>query len=147
MTLCIPATDLPHPFADMQGRAMAAPIRGVEMDFDEAVGTHSKWKRKLRHVLAKRDGSLHPSEISLDHKCVLGQWIYGEGAIYSSLPEYTRLKYEHSRFHLVAAELVKKANSGEFVGAEMTPCANTEFSTASSAVVIAIMAMKKRLSE
>lgn len=116
------------------------------MDFDEAVGTHSKWKRRLRHALAKRDGSLHPSEISLDYKCVLGEWIYSEGAQYSALPEYTKLKYEHARFHMVAAEVVKKANSGEHVDAEMTPCSSSEFSTASSAVVIAIMAMKKRLS-
>jgi hypothetical protein len=45
------------------------------MDFDEAVGTHSKWKRKLRRYVAKHDGSLRPADVSLDHKCVLGQWI------------------------------------------------------------------------
>jgi len=116
------------------------------MDFDEAIGTHSKWKRSLRIALAKRDGSLHPAAISLDHKCVLGFWIYGEGARYSSLPEYTQLKYAHSRFHMVAAEVVKKAISGESVRTEMAPCSNSEFSTTSSAVVIALMAMKKRLS-
>ena len=116
------------------------------MDFDEAVSTHSKWKRKLRHYLAKHDGSLRPAGVSLDHKCVLGQWIYSEGATYSSLPEFTRLKYEHARFHSVAAELVKKANSGESVTEEMAPCSNSAFSTASAAIVIAIMAMKKRLS-
>lgn len=117
------------------------------MDFDEVVGTHSKWKRKLRHYVAKHDGSLRPADVSLDHKCVLGQWIYGEGAKYSSLPEYARLKYEHARFHSIAAEVVKKANSGESVSAEMAPCSNSAFSTASAAIVIAIMAMKKRLSE
>ena len=46
------------------------------MDFDEAVGTHTKWKRRLRQYVAKHDGSLHPADVSLDHKCVLGQWIY-----------------------------------------------------------------------
>jgi hypothetical protein len=116
------------------------------MDFDHAVAIHSKWKLKMRRSLAKHDGSLSPAEVSLDQECVLGQWIYGEGASYASLPEYTRLKYEHARFHLVAAGLVKKANSGESIDAEMAPCSNSEFSTSSSAVVIAIMAMKKRLS-
>jgi len=38
------------------------------MDFDEAIGNHSKWKRRLRQSLTKRDGSLNPSEVSLDHK-------------------------------------------------------------------------------
>jgi methyl-accepting chemotaxis protein len=78
---------------------------------------------------------------------VLGQWIYGEGGKYSSLPEYARLKYEHARFHSVAAEVVKKANSGESVSAEMAPCSNSAFSTASAAIVNAIIALKKRLSE
>ncbi len=117
------------------------------MDFDQAVGTHSRWKRRLRRYLAKQDGSLHPAEVSLDYKCELGQWIYGEGARYSSFPEYTKLKYEHARFHGVAAELVRKANSGELIAAEAEPCSSSDFSTSSSAVVIAIMAMKYRASE
>lgn len=115
------------------------------MDFDEAVATHTKWKRKLRQDLAKHDGSLRPAEVSLDHKCVLGRWIYGEGVTYSSLPEYTRLKYEHARFHMVAAELVKKAMAGESTDAETAPCSSSEFSTSSAAIVIAIMAMKKHV--
>lgn len=116
------------------------------MDFDDAVATHSKWKLKVRHALAKHDGSLRPEEISLDHKCVLGRWIYAEGAHYSSLPEYLTLKFEHARFHMVAASLVKRANAGESIDAELAPCSNSEFSTSSSAVVMSIMAMKKRLS-
>jgi hypothetical protein len=118
----------------------------MEMDFDEAVCTHSKWKRKLRQSLAKRNHGLRPTDVSADDKCMLGQWIYSEGASYSSFPEYTKLKYEHTRFHMVAAELVRKANSGNSVDAEMEPCANSDFSTSSAAIVIALMAMKKRLS-
>ena len=117
------------------------------MDFDEAVGTHSRWKRKLRRYLAKQDGSLRPAEVSLDNKCELGQWIYGEGALYSSFPECTKLKYEHARFHMAAGELVGRANSGDPIAAEAEPCSSTDFSTSSSGVVIAIMAMKKRVSE
>ncbi len=124
---------------------MPASSRESRLDFDEAVSIHSKWKRKLRLSMAKHDESMGPADVSLDHKCVLGQWIYGEGATYSSLPEYTRLKYEHARFHTVAAELLKKANSGESVSAEMAPCSNSEFSTSSAAIVMAIIAMKKRL--
>jgi methyl-accepting chemotaxis protein len=133
--------------ADMQCRGYIRPGPGVNMDLDEAIATHSKWKHKLRQSLAKHDGSLRPSEVSLDHKCVLGQWIYGEGASHSSLPEYAKLKYEHARFHLIAAEIVKKANSGKSIDAEIAPCSNSEFSTSSSAIVIVLMAMKKQLSQ
>jgi hypothetical protein len=119
---------------------------GALMDFDEAVTLHSKWKRKLRASLAKHDGSMRVAEVSLDHKCVLGKWIYSEGASHSELPEYTKLKYEHARFHMVAAELLKRANTGESVDREMAACADSEFSKSSAAVVIAIMAIKARLS-
>jgi hypothetical protein len=116
------------------------------MDFDEAIGIHSKFKRKLRRYLEQQDSTLHPDEVALDHNCFLGSWIYGGGARYASLPEFRKLKYEHTRFHVVAADLVRKANSGESVSEQAAPCANSEFSLASSAVVIAILAIKKRLS-
>jgi hypothetical protein len=114
------------------------------MDFDEAIGIHSRWKHRLRTSLAKHDFSLNPAEVSLDYKCELGQWIYSAGARYSDFPEFTKLKFEHARFHLVAAELVRKANSGVSIEAEIAPCSNSEFSLASAAVVIALRAMKKR---
>jgi hypothetical protein len=115
------------------------------MDFDEAISLHSKWKRRLRQTLAKHDHSLSSTEVSLDHKCVMGRWIYSEGTAHSALPEYRRLKYEHARFHAVAAELVMRANAGESVQDEMKPCASSEFSNASAGTIMAIMAIKKRL--
>ena len=117
----------------------------MQMDFEAAISTHSKWKRTLRRSLATHDG-LHPDDFRADDKCELGQWIYSEGARHSALPEYTNLRYAHARFHTVVAELVAKANSGIAVDAEMEPCSNTEFSTASAAMVMALMAIKKRLS-
>lgn len=119
----------------------------LQMDFDEAIAIHSRWKHKLRTSLAEQNFSLNPADVSLDYKCVLGQWIYGAGARYSALPEFARLKYEHARFHLAAAELVRRANSGESIEAEIAPCANSRFSLASAAVVIALMTMKKRVSD
>lgn len=117
------------------------------MDFDEAIGIHSRWKHRLRTSLANHDLSLSPAEVRLDYKCVLGQWLYGAGVRFSALPEFTKLKYDHTRFHMVVADLVKRAHSGENVDAEIAPCSNSEFSLASAAVVIALMAMKKRVSE
>ncbi|MGC1450452.1 MAG: CZB domain-containing protein [Candidatus Sulfotelmatobacter sp.] len=117
------------------------------MDSNEAVTSHSQWNSKLRRYLDKHDDSLNPAEVSLDHTCALGQWIYGAGASYSALPEYAKLKYDHTRFHTVAAELVAKANSGESIDAEIAPCSSSQFSTSSSAAAIAIMAINKRVSE
>ena len=116
------------------------------MDFDAAIGTHSKWKRNLRRSLSTSHGCLHPNDFRADDKCELGQWIYGEGARHSALPEYVNLRYAHARFHAAVGELVAKTNAGALVNAEMEPCSNSEFSTASAAVVMALMAIKKRLS-
>jgi hypothetical protein len=56
------------------------------MNFDEAIAAHGLWKQKLADYLAKHDGSLKHDDISRDNKCVLGQWIYGDGLKYSKLP-------------------------------------------------------------
>jgi hypothetical protein len=113
------------------------------MDFDQAVAAHSAWKGKLRDYLSKHDGSLKAAEVSADNKCPLGQWIYGEGTQHSKMSEYTTLKTEHARFHKAAAEVVRKADSGQSVGEEVALGARSEFATASSATVMAIIAMKR----
>jgi hypothetical protein len=115
------------------------------MDFDQAVSAHSNWKRKFRLSLEKHDDSLSLADASIDYKCELGQWIHGEGASYSTLPEYTKLKYEHARFHTLVADVLRKASSGDSVAALLEPCSNSEFSAASSAIVLTIMAMKKKV--
>jgi hypothetical protein len=115
------------------------------MDFDQAVAAHSAWKTKLRDYLSKRDGSLKPAEVSPDNKCPLGQWIYGEGSQYSKLPGFPALKSEHARFHKAAADVVQKADSGQSISEEVALGSQSDFALTSSAVVMAIIAMKKQL--
>src|SRR5579864_7349373 len=97
------------------------------MDFDQAIAAHGAWKLKLRDYLSKPNGSLKVAEISLDNKCPLGQWIYSEGSRYSKLPEYSTLKTEHAHFHKAAAEVVRKADSGQSVTEEMALGSSSEF--------------------
>lgn len=114
------------------------------MDFDGAIKAHSAWKMKLSQYLAKPDGSLKPADIQQDNKCDLGKWIYGEGAEFSTLSEYNTLKTEHATFHKCAAEVVRKADSGQSVSEEVALGSKSEFATASSAVVGAIMSMRRK---
>jgi hypothetical protein len=113
------------------------------MDFDQAVAAHTAWKKKLASYLDKHDGSLKPADVSPDNKCPLGQWIYGEGSRHSKLAEYSTLKKEHAHFHNVAADVVGRADAGRSTKEETALGSNSEFGKASSAVVLAIMAMKK----
>ena len=113
------------------------------MDFDQAVASHTKWKARLAHYLAERDGSLNSDVVMLDNQCELGKWIYGEGTRYRALREYILLKREHQRFHKAAAEIVERANAGFSVAEQVQLGACSQFTQASSAVVLALVAMKK----
>lgn len=114
------------------------------MDFDAAIKAHSDWKFKLSTYIKKPDGSLKADEVCLDNKCPLGQWIYGEGAKHSAIPEYATLKSEHAKFHKCAAEVIKKADSGQNASEEVALGSKSEFASASSNVVSAIMKIKAK---
>jgi methyl-accepting chemotaxis protein len=116
----------------------------TSMSFDEAVNCHSEWKRKLCAYVLNPDGSMNIDEVGSNNKCKLGRWIRGDGRKYSGFPEFTKLIAEHTRFHKAAADLVNRANRGQDVSFEFALGVGSEFSLASSAVVLAIMDMKKR---
>jgi hypothetical protein len=83
-------------------------------------------------------------EVGANNQCKLGRWIRGDGRKYSGLPEFTKLIAEHTRFHKAAADLVSRADRGQDVSFEFALGVGSEFSLASSAVVLAIMDMKKK---
>lgn len=113
------------------------------MNFDEAIKAHSAWKLKLQNYLQKPDGSLNPDAIAADNKCDLGKWIYGEGDQHSKLADYQTLKSEHAKFHKAAADVIRRADKGEKVSEDVALGGSSPFSKASSAVVTAIMMMKR----
>jgi len=112
------------------------------MDFDQAIAAHAAWKQKLAKYIKQRDGSLNAAELSLDNKCPLGQWIYGEGSKHASQPVYAKLKSEHARFHKAVGELVRRADAGQSIEGEITIGSKSEFMMASAAVVGAIVSLK-----
>jgi hypothetical protein len=114
------------------------------MSFDDAVNCHSDWKNRLHDYVASPDHSLRVEDVAADHKSKLGQWIRGEGKKYSAYPEFARLMAEHTSFHKAAAEIVRRADRGEDVSGEFALGVGSEFSLASSVVVLALMDMKKR---
>ena len=88
------------------------------MDFDEAIAAHSAWKNKLKTYLRQPNKSLDANTVASDNQCVLGKWLYGEGAKHSALPEFKELKNLHANFHRAAADLIKRADAGEHVAEE-----------------------------
>ena len=115
------------------------------MNFDEAIRAHSAWRLKLSVYLRKPDGSLKAEQIQPDNRCALGQWIYGERSRLSQYPEYATLRSEHATFHEAAAEVVRKADSGQSVTEEIAIGGQSKFAHTSNAVVQLIMSIRKRV--
>ncbi len=115
------------------------------MNFDEAIVAHSQWKMKLASYVLKPDHSLSASDVGADNKCALGKWLHGEGKKYSTLPEFPKLVADHAHFHQTASSVIRKADSGQRVTEDIALGAISEFATASSAVVLALMAVKTKV--
>jgi hypothetical protein len=127
-----------------RGNALMAWWKKASMSFDDAVVSHSEWKRKLYDYGMNPDHSLTSAEVAANDRCKLGKWIRGEGRRYSGYPEFAKLIAEHTCFHKAAAEIVSRADSGEDVRGEFALGVGSEFSLSSSAVVLALMDMKRR---
>lgn len=115
------------------------------MNFDEAIKAHSDWKIKLTQYLKKPDGSLKAETIAPDNLCALGKWIHGEGQKFAQFPEFKELQSIHAEFHKAAADVVRRADSGQQVSAEVTLGAKSKYGEVSSKVVSLIMKMKLKV--
>lgn len=112
------------------------------MDFDQAITSHVRWKSKLTAYIKHPDHSLNPSEIAREDHCDLGKWIRSEGQKFSRLPEFSRLVADHSRFHAAAADVVRKADTGQQVTEDIALGSKSDYAAASNAVVTSLMRMK-----
>lgn len=112
------------------------------MNFDDAIAAHIKWKVRLKQFI---DGDsteqLKSGTVCEDNLCDLGKWIYGEGAVFNIRPHYQDLVTKHANFHRCAAEVVKKVEDNDKIGANAL--LSGQFSMASKETVIAIMELKK----
>ncbi len=112
------------------------------MDFDDAIAAHVRWKTRLRMFINGTGEKLESATVAKDNVCELGRWIYGAGSQYSYLASYPTLKTEHANFHRCAADVVRKAETGDKKSAEAMLEAGP-FSSASSKTVSAILEMKR----
>ena len=112
------------------------------MDFDGAIEAHVNWKMKLRAYIDRKEGGLVAADVEKDNKCALGQWIYGEGAKFSTLAEFSSLKEDHGRFHKCAAEVVRTVDAGDKEKASKMIESGSDYIAVSHKVVGAIRQMR-----
>lgn len=105
-----------------------------EISFEKAIEAHLAWKRRLFDQLSSNHlTDIHPDDIRSDAKCEVGAWIYGHGRKrYGELNSFQKLREEHARFHEIASEVVRLAQSNRKQDAQ--ELLDTEFRRSSSYV-------------
>jgi methyl-accepting chemotaxis protein len=113
-----------------------------DVDFDAIIDTHQAWKQKLRNAIGGgAERKLNPDDICKDNQCALGKWIYGAGKEYADTAEYEPLRHTHAEFHVCAADILRKAQTGDKDGANAMLVG--DFFDLSNRTVQQIVAMKR----
>ena len=113
------------------------------MDLDSAIQKHGEWKIKFRAAISKQE-SLDAPTISKDNCCELGKWLHGEAkSKFSKLLSYGECISMHAAFHVEAGKVAALINAKKYQEAENAIGAGTTYSSASSAVGVAILKLKK----
>ena len=131
---------LPKPVA-----AKPAASKGGDsgVDFDAIIDAHQSWKMKLRNAIqGGSEKNLNPDDVCKDNACALGKWIYGPGKAYEQESEYESLRTSHAEFHVCAADILRKAQSGD--KDEANAMLVGDFFDLSNRTVQQIVAMKRR---
>lgn len=115
----------------------------VGIDLDKALEQHSEWKVKLRAAISKRE-QMDVATISKDDCCELGKWLHGGAKPQlSHKPSYSECVSKHAAFHIEAGRVAAMINAKKFSEAETMLGTGSPFVSASTAVGVAIMRLKK----
>ena len=117
----------------------------TDVDFDAAIGVHADWKDKLRNYLRKPDGSIDAATLGKDDACALGKWIHQQRGDCAGHPLFKQLKQAHAEFHRCAADIAKRAHSGEKLAAEAVLGTSSPYVRSSGAVVQLLTTMKAKM--
>lgn len=113
------------------------------MDLTQAIQKHAEWKLKLRSAIAKKE-KMDVATIARDDCCELGKWLHGnEKAKLGAMAAFPTCLRKHAAFHVEAGKVAQAINDGQYTAAEAMLGAGTPYTAASSAVGVAIMALKK----
>jgi hypothetical protein len=112
------------------------------MDLTTAIAAHIKWKIRLLQCINGQEEPPKATEVAQDGACDLGKWLLGAGMQYERLASFRETKSAHAAFHLRAAEVVTALEMGDKRQAEAMLHAETPYSVASDAVVLALTKLR-----
>jgi methyl-accepting chemotaxis protein len=113
------------------------------LDLDTAIKAHAEWKTRLRAAMSGKQ-QLDAASIGKDNQCPLGKWLHGEAkAKYAGLKSYGPCVSAHAAFHVEAGKVAALINGAKYAEAEAALGGGTPYSSASSAVGVAILNLRK----
>jgi hypothetical protein len=85
------------------------------LNIKQVLDAHMAWRTRLQNILSgTSDETVEVHQVAPDNLCVLGKWLYSPGGQnFKSLPEFEALRNSHSKFHMVAGEILAAFNSGK----------------------------------
>ena len=112
------------------------------MDLTEAITAHVRWKVRLLQCIRGQAELPNAAEVARQDGCELGKWLEGAGMEYASLASFHETKSTHASFHLRAAEVASAVARGEKSQAEAMLGADSPYSVASDAVILALAKLR-----
>lgn len=125
----------------------ASNINSTLITLDNAFRVHNNWKNRLKEAAASGQ-PLDTATIKRDDCCELGMWLYADGKrLYGQKPEFVKLIEKHQDFHAVASIVATIINKKEVANAEAMLQGSSQFSSASTEVLMAIMQLKATVAQ
>jgi hypothetical protein len=123
-------------------------MQEFHVDFNEAIKAHMAWKTKLTDAIAAQ-ATLDAEIIARDDCCALGKWLHGEEsrAQFGALRSHAQCIDLHADFHKNAGKVASAINARRYDEAKTMLGSRTPYSRTSSAVIIAITALKREAAE
>ncbi len=113
------------------------------MNLDEALSKDEELKTKFQNAVTAK-APLDAVIIGKTDRCVLGNWLYGEGERkYQFLKGYKPCVEAHAAFHLQAGKVVRQINGGEYEDAQAMIADGSAYSKAFVALDAAVKQLKK----
>jgi len=113
------------------------------MDLNEAITKHAEWKLKFRKAISGHE-TMDAATISKDNCCELGKWLHGEAKTkFAGMAAHSECLKSHATFHVEAGQIAKTINEKKFDAAEAMLGSGTGYDSATRAVGLAIMRLKK----
>ncbi len=119
----------------------------INVGLDVALHKHAEWKVKFRTAMSHHE-KLDVATISKDNCCDFGKWLHGDTKLHlGHLDSFSECLSKHAAFHVEAGKVARAINENRHQEANTMLNTESGFISASSAVGIAIMRLKKDVAQ